>query len=83
MIKIGSNRGYFLLFLFVLILIELLSDAKQLLRVAVDGISRGFVIRKTKGNVKIENYRMMKYSNRSKVWRLAVRIEDKLPRKGN
>jgi hypothetical protein len=43
---------------------ELLSDAKQLLRFAVDGISRGFLGRKILGKIKSVNYRMMMNLNR-------------------
>lgn len=50
---------------------ELLPNTKQLLNIAVDGISWHLSIRKEKEKIKGNVYRMLKHSNRSKVWRLS------------
>jgi hypothetical protein len=50
---------------------ELLSDGKGLIRPVLYGISRGFAIRKEKGNIKGKENRMLKHSTCSKVWRLS------------
>jgi hypothetical protein len=48
---------------------ELLSDGKGLIRPVLYGISRGFAIRKEKGKIKGEKYRMMKGLDRPFLWR--------------
>lgn len=53
----------------LLILRELLPNQKGAFNSVVDGISRGFQIRKEKGKIKGGNYRMMLNLNRSFVWR--------------
>lgn len=50
---------------------ELLPFTKQLLNVAVNGILKGFSIRKENGKIKGKENRMLKCSIRSKVWRLS------------
>jgi hypothetical protein len=42
---------------------ELLSDGKGLIRPVQYGISRGFAIRKEKGKIKGEKYRMLRTQN--------------------
>lgn len=53
----------------LLILRELLPNTKQALKLVPHGILKGFQIRKDKGKIKGGKYRMMKYLNRSFVWR--------------
>lgn len=50
---------------------ELLTDRKQLLNVAVNGIFNGLSMVKEKGKIKGKENRMLENSNRSKVWRLS------------
>lgn len=53
----------------LLILRELLPYSKQALKLVPYGILEGFLLRKNKGKIKGGKYRMMKYLNRSFVWR--------------
>lgn len=50
---------------------ELLTDRKQLLNIAVNGILKGFSMVIEKGKIKGKENRMLKCSIRSKVWRLS------------
>ena len=51
---------------------ELLTDRKQLLNIAVNGILKGFSMVKEKGKIKGEVYRMLENSKRPFVWRQIV-----------
>lgn len=53
----------------LLILRELLPDSKQALKLVLHDVSSVFCMVKVKGKIKGLKYRMMKYLNRSFVWR--------------